>query len=130
MTETAVAGPLSRRDLDRLDAYWRAANYLSVGQIYLLENPLLKEPLRLEHVKPRVLGHWGTTPGLNLLYVHLNRLIKENDLDLLYVIGPGHGGPGIVANSYLEGSYTEHYPAIGRDRDGLHRLFRQFSWPY
>ena len=116
--------------LQKMHAYWRAANYLSVGQIYLQDNPLLESPLKLEHIKPRLLGHWGTTPGLNLLYVHLNRLIKENDLDMIYVIGPGHGGPGIVANSYLEGSYTEHYPAIERNRNGLQRLFRQFSWPY
>lgn len=102
--------PLSDDDLARFDAYWRAANYLSVGQIYLLDNPLLREPLTLEHVKPRLLGHWGTTPGLNFVYVHLNRLIRERDLSVLYVTGPGHGGPGIVANTYLEGSYTEHYP--------------------
>lgn len=115
--------------LRRMDAYWRAANYLSVGQIYLRANPLLEAPLAFEHVKPRLLGHWGTTPGLNLLYVHLNRLIVENDLSMIYVIGPGHGGPGIVANSYLEGSYTERYPAVAQDRDGMQRLFRQFSWP-
>ena len=116
--------------LAKMDAYWRAANYLSVGQIYLKDNPLLESPLRLEHIKPRLLGHWGTTPGLNFIYVHLNRLIKENDLNMMYVIGPGHGGPGIGAMTYLEGSYTERYPAIGRDRNGLWRLFRQFSWPY
>ena len=116
--------------LEKMDAYWRAANYLSVGQIYLKDNPLLETPLKLEHIKPRLLGHWGTTPGLNLLYVHLNRLIKENDLNMMYVIGPGHGGPGLVAMTYLEGSYTERYPAIERDRNGLRRLFRQFSWPY
>jgi xylulose-5-phosphate/fructose-6-phosphate phosphoketolase len=116
--------------LAKMNAYWRAANYLSVGQIYLKENALLEEPLKLEHIKPRLLGHWGTTPGLNFLYVHLNRLIKENDLDMMYIIGPGHGGPGIVAMTYLEGSYTERYPAIERSRNGLHRLFRQFSWPY
>jgi xylulose-5-phosphate/fructose-6-phosphate phosphoketolase len=124
-----MPNPLSPDLLQKMDAYWRAANYLSVGQIYLQDNPLLDSPLKLEHVKPRLLGHWGTTPGLNLLYVHLNRLIKENDLNMMYVIGPGHGGPGIVANTYLEGSYTEHYPAIERDRHGLQRLFRQFSWP-
>ena len=112
-----------------MDAYWRAANYLSVGQIYLQDNPLLDSSLTLAHIKPRLLGHWGTTPGLNLIYVHLNRLIKDNDLNLMYVIGPGHGGPGIVAHSYLEGTYTEIYPAIERNRDGLRRLFRQFSWP-
>lgn len=122
--------PLSPDLLQKMHAYWQAANYLSVGQIYLQDNPLLEAPLKLEHVKPRLLGHWGTTPGLNFLYVHLNRLIKENDLNMIYVIGPGHGGPGIVAHSYLEGSYTEHYPAIERSRSGLQRLFRQFSWPY
>ena len=121
--------PLSPDLLQKMHAYWRAANYISVGQIYLRSNPLLEEPLTLDHVKPRLLGHWGTTPGLNLLYVHLNRLIKEHDLNMMYVIGPGHGGPGIVAHSYLEGSYTEHYPAIERSRNGLERLFRQFSWP-
>jgi xylulose-5-phosphate/fructose-6-phosphate phosphoketolase len=123
-------GPLPPELLRRMDAYWRAANYLSVGQIYLRQNPLLDQPLTMADVKPRLLGHWGTTPGLNMLYVHLNRLIKEHDLDMIYVIGPGHGGPGIVANTYLEGSYTERYPAVERSRAGLHRLFRQFSWPY
>jgi xylulose-5-phosphate/fructose-6-phosphate phosphoketolase len=116
--------------LHKMDAYWRAANYLSVGQIYLQANPLLDRPLELRDIKPRLLGHWGTTPGLNFIYVHLNRLIKENDLNMIYVIGPGHGGPGAVANAYLEGSYTEHYPAIERSRNGLDRLFRQFSWPH
>ncbi|MEO8479724.1 MAG: phosphoketolase family protein [Gemmatimonadota bacterium] len=115
--------------VDRIDAFWRAANYLSVGQIYLLDNPLLREPLTLEHVKPRLLGHWGTTPGLNFIYVHLNRLIRQHDLSVLYVTGPGHGGPGIVANTYLEGSYTEHYPNITQDTDGMRKLFRQFSFP-
>ncbi len=114
----------------KMDAYWRAANYLTVGQIYLRDNPLLEVPLKLEHIKPRLLGHWGTTSGLNFLYVHLNRLIKENDLDMIYIIGPGHGGPGLVAHAYLEGSYTERYPDIERNRAGLRRLFRQFSWPY
>jgi len=123
-------GPLSPDLLQKMHAYWRAANYLSVGQIYLKDNALLEEPLRLDHIKPRLLGHWGTTPGLNFLYVHLNRLIKENDLNMMYVIGPGHGGPGIVANTYLEGSYTERYPAVERSKNGLQRLFRQFSWPY
>ena len=122
--------PLSPDLVRKMHAYWRAANYLSVGQIYLRDNPLLEVPLKLEHIKPRLLGHWGTTTGLNFLYVHLNRLIKDNDLNMIYVIGPGHGGPGIVAHSYLEGSYTEHYPAIERSRNGLQRLFRQFSWPY
>src|SRR5215212_5421844 len=102
-------------ELRRIDAYWRAANYLSVGQIYLLDNPLLREPLTLDHVKPRLLGHWGTTPGLNLLYAHLNRLIRRRDLDAIFVTGPGHGGPGIVANTYLEGTYSEVYPQIRHD---------------
>ncbi len=123
-------GPLTQDELDRMNAYWRAANYLSVGQIYLKDNPLLERPLTLEDVKPRLLGHWGTTPGLNFLYVHWNRLIRERDLDMIYVIGPGHGGPGLVANTYLEGSYTEIYPPIERNSDGIKRLFRQFSWPY
>ncbi|MBV8753718.1 MAG: phosphoketolase family protein [Hyphomicrobiales bacterium] len=114
----------------RMDAYWRAANYLSVGQIYLKDNPLLEEPLRREHIKPRLLGHWGTTAGLNFIYVHLNRVIVAHDLDMIYIIGPGHGGPGLVAHTYLEGSYTEIYPNIERSRSGLQRLFRQFSWPY
>ena len=116
-------------ELRRLDAYWRAANYLSVGQIYLLDNPLLREPLQPEHVKPRLLGHWGTTPGLNLLYVHLNRAIRTRDLDAIYITGPGHGGPGLVATAYLEGTYSEVYPAITPDEDGMRRLFRQFSFP-
>ncbi|MDQ6918739.1 MAG: phosphoketolase family protein [Candidatus Dormibacteraeota bacterium] len=120
---------MAASELELIDAYWRAANYLSVGQIYLLDNPLLEEPLRLDQVKPRLLGHWGTTPGLNLLYVHLNRVIKERDLNAMYVIGPGHGGPGIVANAWLEGTYSEIYPAIGQDREGIRRLFRQFSFP-
>ena len=120
---------LSAEQLEKMHAYWRAANYLSVGQIYLQGNPLLEVPLTLEHIKPRLLGHWGTTPGLNLLYVHLNRLIKQNDLNMFVVVGPGHGGPGIVAHTYLEGSYTEHYPAIEQNRNGMERLFRQFSWP-
>jgi len=113
-----------------MNAYWRAANYLSVGQIYLKDNPLLEHPLTLDDVKPRLLGHWGTTPGLNFLYVHWNRLIRERDLNMLYIIGPGHGGPGLVANTYLEGSYTEIYPHIEQNADGIKRLFRQFSWPY
>ena len=120
---------LSRRELDRIDAYWRAANYLSVGQIYLLDNPLLREPLRAEQVKPRLLGHFGTVPGLNLVYAHLNRVIRERDVEALYITGPGHGGPGLVANAYLEGTYTEVYPSITRDLDGLRQLFRQFSFP-
>jgi xylulose-5-phosphate/fructose-6-phosphate phosphoketolase len=115
--------------LTKIDAYWRAANYLSVGQIYLLDNPLLREPLRLEHVKPRLLGHWGTTPGQNFVYAHLNRVITEFDLDMIYISGPGHGGPALVANTYLEGTYSEVYPAVGRDEAGLKILFRQFSFP-
>jgi xylulose-5-phosphate/fructose-6-phosphate phosphoketolase len=118
-----------RDDLGLLDAYWRAANYLSVGQIYLLDNPLLREPLRLEHVKPRLLGHWGTSPGLNFVYAHLNRAIVRDDLNAIFVTGPGHGGPSLVANTYLEGTYSEVYPDIGRDEDGLRKLFRQFSFP-
>jgi xylulose-5-phosphate/fructose-6-phosphate phosphoketolase len=128
--ESKTHGPLSTEMLAKMDAYWRAANYLSVGQIYLKDNPLLERPLTLDDVKPRLLGHWGTTPGLNFLYVHWNRLIKERGLDMIFVIGPGHGGPGIVANTYLEGSYSEIYPYIGQDTDGIKRLFRQFSWPY
>lgn len=122
---TAVSDGL----LKKMDAYWRAANYLSVGQIYLLGNPLLKEPLELKHIKPRLLGHWGTTPGLNFIYVHLNRIIRQYDLDMIYVTGPGHGGPGLAANTYLEGTYTEHYPDISADEDGMRKLFRQFSFP-
>jgi xylulose-5-phosphate/fructose-6-phosphate phosphoketolase len=124
-----VSAALQPDELARIDAYWRAANYLSVGQIYLLDNPLLREPLRPEHVKPRLLGHWGTTPGLNLIYVHMNRAIRARDLDAIYIIGPGHGGPGLVANAYLEGTYSEVYPSISRDADGMRRLFRQFSFP-
>jgi xylulose-5-phosphate/fructose-6-phosphate phosphoketolase len=123
------AGPLSEEDRRRIDAYWRAANYLSVGQIYLLDNPLLREPLRSEQVKPRLLGHWGTTPGLNFIYAHLNRVIRNWDLDAIYVIGPGHGGPGIVANAYLEGTYSEVYPSVTPDAEGMRKLFRQFSFP-
>ncbi len=121
--------PLNPEELRKIHAYWRAANYLSVGQIYLLDNPLLREPLELQHVKPRLLGHWGTTPGLNFIYAHLNRLIKARDLDMIYVAGPGHGGPGLVANTYLEGSYSEVYPAISQDAEGMQRLFKQFSFP-
>ena len=128
--DKATQGPLSPDLLAKMDAYWRAANYLSVGQIYLKDNPLLERPLTIDDVKPRLLGHWGTTPGLNFLYVHLNRLIRDRGLNLIYVIGPGHGGPGIVANTYLEGSYTEIYPHIEQNKDGIKRLFRQFSWPY
>jgi xylulose-5-phosphate/fructose-6-phosphate phosphoketolase len=124
-----MAGTLSREGLEKIDAYWRAANYLSVGQIYLYDNPLLKDPLRLEHIKPRLLGHWGTTPGLNFIYVHLNRVIRAYDLNVMYIAGPGHGGPGIVANTYLEGTYSEFYPHISQDADGMKKLFKQFSFP-
>jgi xylulose-5-phosphate/fructose-6-phosphate phosphoketolase len=124
-----MAGPLSERELDAMDAYWRAANYLSVGQIYLYDNPLLRQPLELKHIKPRLLGHWGTTPGLNFIYVHLNRVIKKYDLDMIYICGPGHGGPGMVANVYLEGTYGELYTNISQDEDGMRRLFKQFSFP-
>jgi xylulose-5-phosphate/fructose-6-phosphate phosphoketolase len=130
MIEPPIPDTLPPDLIRRMDGYWRAANYLSVGQIYLQDNPLLETPLQREHLKPRLLGHWGTTPGLNFIYVHLNRLIKEHDLNMIYVIGPGHGAPGVVAHTYLEGSYTETYPNIERNRNGLRRLFRQFSWPY
>jgi len=128
-TNLKPAGSIDPAELDLIDRYWRAANYLSVGQIYLLDNPLLREPLLAEHVKPRLLGHWGTTPGLNLLYAHMNRVIKNRDLNALYVTGPGHGGPGLVANAYLEGTYSEVYSGIGQDEDGVRALFRQFSFP-
>jgi len=121
--------PLIPEDLRKIDAYWRAANYLSIGQIYLYANPLLREPLKIEHIKPRLLGHWGTTPGLNFIYVHFNRLIKNYDLSVIYVAGPGHGGPGMVANTYLEGTYSEFYPNIPQDEEGMKRLFKQFSFP-
>ena len=121
--------PLSPDLLGKMNAYWRAANYLSVGQIYLMDNPLLRQPLERKHIKPRLLGHWGTTPGLNFIYVHLNRVIRSFDLDMIYIIGPGHGGPGLVANAYLEGTYSEVYPNIGQDEEGLKRLFTQFSFP-
>lgn len=120
---------MSMEDFDGIDAYWRAANYLSAAQIYLLDNPLLREPLRLEHIKPRLLGHWGTTPGLNFVYVHLNRMIRAHDVNAIYICGPGHGGPGMVANTYLEGSYSEFFPNITQDEDGLRQLCRQFSFP-
>ncbi|MCC3418001.1 MAG: phosphoketolase family protein [Microcoleus sp. PH2017_01_SCD_O_A] len=128
-TEIPQLKPLSDSELGKINAYWRSANYLSVGQIYLLDNPLLKEPLKLEHVKPRLLGHWGTTPGLNFIYVHLNRVIKAQDLNAIYIAGPGHGGPGLVANTYLEGTYTEYYSNISQDEEGIQRLFKQFSFP-
>ncbi len=124
-----MPSPLSPDELQKMHAYWRAANYLSVGQIYLLDNALLKEPLTLKHIKPRLLGHFGTTPGLNFIYVHCNRIIKQHDLNMIYVAGPGHGGPGLVANTYLEGTYSEFYPNISQDADGMKRLFKQFSFP-
>jgi xylulose-5-phosphate/fructose-6-phosphate phosphoketolase len=124
-----MATVLSDDDVRALDAYWRAANYLTVGQIYLQDNPLLREPLRPEHIKPRLLGHWGTSPGLSLLYVHLNRVIRDRDANVIYIAGPGHGGPAVLANVYLEGTYSEIYPAVSRDVSGMHRLFRQFSTP-
>ena len=120
---------LSEKELKKINAYWRAANYLSVGQIYLMDNPLLKKPLEIDHVKPRLLGHWGTTPGLNFIYVHLNRIIKAWDLDMIYIAGPGHGGPALVANVWLEGTYSEYYPDVSYDEQGMKRLFRQFSFP-
>jgi len=126
---TAPAELLDSEELERMDAYWRAANYLSVGQIYLYDNPLLKERLQLAHVKPRLLGHWGTTPGLNFIYVHMNRVIKRQDLSMIFIAGPGHGGPAVVANTWLEGSYSELYPDISQDEEGMRRLFRQFSFP-
>ncbi len=123
------ASPLSPREEALMDAYWRAANYLSVGQIYLYANPLLRKPLKIEHIKPRLLGHWGTTPGLNFIYVHFNRLIRKFDLDVIYITGPGHGGPGLVANTYLEGTYSELYPNISQSEEGMRSLFKQFSFP-
>lgn len=128
-TQTNNPAELPRRDLDQLNVWWRAANYLSVGQIYLMANPLLKEPLTLQHIKPRLLGHWGTSPGLNFIYAHLNRIIKLHDLSMIYVAGPGHGGPALVANTWLEGSYSEVYPNISQDAEGMRRLFKQFSFP-
>src|SRR5579862_2079175 len=128
--KTVDATPLNAAELARLDAHWRAANYLSVGQIYLMGNPLLREELRPEHIKPRLLGHWGTTPGLNFIYAHMNRALQRHDhLQAIFVTGPGHGGPGLVASAYLDGTYTEVYPHIGLDERGLRRLFRQFSFP-
>src|SRR5687768_14333526 len=124
--ETSVLTEAERKQLDR---YWRAANYLSVGQIYLLDNPLLREPLTLKHVKPRLLGHWGTTPGMNFIYAHLNRVINKQDLNVLYMAGPGHGGPALLANTWLEGTYSELNPDVARTVDGMKRLFRQFSFP-
>src|SRR5574338_769645 len=127
--DSAGGRPLPDEQIALIDRYWRAANYLSVGQIYLLDNPLLREPLAAEHVKPRLLGHWGTSPGLNFIYAHLNRIIRERGADLLYICGPGHGGPAMVANSWLEGTYSEVYPDVGEGEEGMRRLFRQFSFP-
>jgi xylulose-5-phosphate/fructose-6-phosphate phosphoketolase len=127
--ESAMTQPLSAEQLERMDAYWRAANYLAVGQIYLKDNPLLREPLSPAHIKPRLLGHWGTTPGQNFIYLHLNRVIRQYDLDMIYISGPGHGGPALVANTYLEGTYSELYPNVSQDEAGLQRLFKQFSFP-
>src|ERR1041385_4839923 len=121
--------PLSAEQVLLLNAYWRAANYLSVGQIFLYKKTLLREPLRPQHIKPRLLGHWGTTPGLNFIYAHLNRLIRAHDLDCIFICGPGHGGPAVVANTYLEGTYSEIYPDITQDADGMRKLFKQFSFP-
>ena len=124
-----TAAVLDTDKLARMDAWWRAANYLSVGQIYLFDNPLLKEPLQRSHIKPRLLGHWGTTPGLNFIYVHMNRVITEQDLSMIFIAGPGHGGPAVVANTWLEGSYSDVYADISQDEEGMRRLFRQFSFP-
>jgi xylulose-5-phosphate/fructose-6-phosphate phosphoketolase len=123
--QVMARGPLSADEQRKMDAYWRASNYLSVGQIYLLDNPLLKEPLKREHIKPRLLGHWGTSPGLNMLYVHLNRVIKRDDLNMIYIIGPGHGGPSLVAHAYLEGTYSEFYPNISQD---VEASTREVNW--
>src|SRR3954463_12311844 len=127
--KATATGPLSADQLRKMDAYFRALNYLAVGQIYLLDNPLLKETLKREHIKSRLLGHWGTSPGLNMLCVHLNRVIKRDDLNVIYIIGPGHGGPSLVAHAYLEGTYSELYPNISQDEQGMQRLFKQFSFP-
>ena len=127
--QAASMQPLSPEELRKVDAYWRAANYLAAGQIYLLANPLLREPLELKHIKPRLLGHWGTTPGQNFIYAHLNRLIKKHNLNVIYVSGPGHGGPALVANTYLEGTYSELYSHVAQTEEGMRRLFKQFSFP-
>src|SRR6201997_2056342 len=128
-SRASASDQLSPELLRKMDAWWRAANYLNIGQIYLMANPLLKEPLKPEHIKPRLLGHWGTSPGLNLIYVHLNRLINKYDFDVVYMAGPGHGGPALVANVYLEGTYTEYFPNVTQDEQGMLKLFRQFSTP-
>ncbi len=129
VADGTVEAPLTPELLDKMDAYWRAANYVSVGQIYLYDNTLLRESLKLAHVKPRLLGHWGTTPGQNFIYVHLNRVIKQYDLNMIYISGPGHGGPALVGNVYLEGTYSEIYPEVSEDVLGMQRLFKQFSFP-
>ena len=129
VAEESVEGPLSDELLGKMQRYWQAANYLTVGQIYLKDNPLLREPLDTSHIKPRLLGHWGTSPGLSLIYVHLNRLIRERGADVIYLAGPGHGGPAVLANVYLEGTYSEVYPEVSRDAAGMQRLFRRFSTP-
>ncbi len=129
MTKAPAQGPLAAQQLALIDRYWKAANYLSVGQIYLMDNPLLRKPLEPEHIKPRLLGHWGTTPGLNFIYAHLNRILRERNANIIYICGPGHGGPGMVANTYLEGSYSEIYPGVSEDEAGMRKLFRQFSFP-
>ena len=128
-TSRLTSKTLSQELLKKIDAYWRAANYVSVGQIFLYDNPLLREPLTLEHVKPMLLEHWGTTPGQNFIYAHLNRVINEYNLDMIYMSGPGHGGPALVGNTYLEGTYSEIYPNITQDEEGLKKLFKQFSFP-
>src|SRR5438128_10962217 len=129
VSKATAAGPLSAEELRKMHAYWRASNSLSVGQIYLMDNPLLREPLQLKHVKPRLLGHWGTTPGLNFIYTHLNRVIRRDDLNMIFLCGPGHGGPAVVAQTYLEGTYSELYPKVAQDEAGMRRLFKQFSFP-
>src|SRR6187399_660045 len=129
LSSSSASSALDGTTLKKIHAWWRAANYLSVGQTYLYDNPLLKEPLKKEHIKPRLVGHWGTTPGLNFIYVQLNRVIKQRDLNMIYIIGPGHGGPGIVANTWLEGTYSEVYPNISQDAEGMQNLFKQFSFP-
>src|SRR5271157_2579805 len=128
-TQAATDARAAGDELARMHEWWLAANYLSVGQVYLLDNPLLREKLTPAHVKPRLLGHWGTTPGLNFIYVHLNRVIKDQDLNMIYIIGPGHGGPALVAQAFLEGTYSEVYPNIGQDEEGMKGLFKQFSFP-
>ncbi len=129
MTTTQRPTGLSPAEIATIDAWWRAANYLSVGQIYLMGNPLMREPLAPEHVKPRLLGHWGTTPGLTFIYAHLNRVIRDRDLDMVYICGPGHGGPGMLAAAWLEGTYSEVYPDVSLDEEGIRRLFKRFSFP-